>query len=100
MNFPIISVTLEGMRETVRHAFSQQAINMSAELDRALQRECTPEKIQKYVDSASREVVETSVRDAVKRWWLTSESGQALIREAVASKMDEEAEFYKKEWKK
>lgn len=99
MNFPIVEVHLEGMRQTIRHAFTQQQMSMSAELKIALERECTPEKVQSYIDETTRQVVRESVEEAVKYWWRTSEEGQALIREAVAAKMDEEAKWYRKESK-
>ena len=92
---PIIQITVEHMRETIAHAFNTQQMSLSAEVELALKRVCTPENIQRHVDEVTERVLKDSVEQAVRHWWYTSKVGSDLIREAVAAKMDEEAKWYR-----
>jgi hypothetical protein len=92
---PIITINVEHMRQSIHHAFTERQLELSSELQIALDRECSPEKIQQYVDEAARGAVEAAVKDAVRKWWLTSEEGCKLISEAITRRMNEEAELYK-----
>ena len=94
-SIPIIKIEVESMKETIRHAFSERALDFSAELKLALDRACHPDVIQATVDKAAREIVTETVGAAVKRWWATSETGQALIQAAVTTRLEQEATFWK-----
>jgi hypothetical protein len=92
--FPVIHLTVERMQHSMLHAFSQHQMDISAEVQRAIERECSPENIQRIVDEAARGAVKEAVTSAVKRWWATSEEGRKLIEAAIAERMDEEARIY------
>lgn len=92
--FPVIRLEVQHMKQTMIHAFGQQQLDISAEVKRALDRECHPDRIQEIVDRTAREAVNIAVSDAVKHWWLTSEAGQQLIKQAIAERMEEEAKLF------
>jgi predicted solute-binding protein len=96
MSFPIITVTVEGMKESIHHAFMERQVQLSRELQIALDRECTSENIQLYIDEVTRKAVKDAVQDAIKRWWMTSEEGRKLIEYEVSKRMEEEAKHYRR----
>lgn len=92
---PIVKIEVEAMKETILHAFNDRALNFSAELKIALDRACAPTVIQDTIDKAAREAVTQTVDHAVRRWWATSETAQALIQTAVTTRLEEEAQYWK-----
>jgi hypothetical protein len=97
---PIIKIEVGAMKESIMHAFSQRQIDISQEVQRALDKQCTPEAIQAHVNKAAGEAVSEAVSSAVKMWWATSDEGRALIEAAIVERMNEEAELYSKKLKK
>ncbi len=95
-NRPIVTIQIERMRHTMSMMLSEQQLDISAEVERALSRECTPEKIQQIVDDSAREAVSKAVADAVKHWWMTSDTGQSLIKAAIVERMESEAKLWKR----
>ncbi len=93
--FPIISIEVQTMKETISHAFQQRALDFSSELSIALDKACAPDVIQATIDKAAREAVTESVDNAVRRWWATSDVAQELIKSAVTARLEQEAEFWK-----
>jgi hypothetical protein len=96
MNLPIISLQIQGMKETILHAFSERMIDLSSEVKLSLDRYCTPENIQRSIDETVRPLVDEAINTAVRKWWLLSEEGQKLLNEAVALRLEEEAKWLKK----
>jgi hypothetical protein len=92
---PIVKIEVEAMKETILHAFSERALDFSAELKIAMDRACAPAVIQQTIDKAAREAVTQTVDIAVRRWWATSETAQALIQTAVTARLEEEAQYWK-----
>lgn len=92
---PIIKIEVEAMKETILHAFNARALTFSAELSLALDRACAPAVIQETIDKATHDAVKQTVDQAVRRWWATSETAQALIQTAVTTRLEEEAQFWK-----
>jgi hypothetical protein len=93
---PIIKLEVGMMKESIMHAFSQRQLDISEEVQRALNAQCTPEAIQAHVNEAAHGAVREAVSSAIKRWWATSDEGRALIQAAIAERMNEEAMYYKK----
>lgn len=91
---PIIKLEVESMKQSIMHAFSERQIDLSAEVQCALDAQCTPEAIQEHVNEASRKAVKEAVANAVQRWWATSPEGRALIEAAITERMNEEAALY------
>lgn len=96
MNTPIISLQIQGMKETIHHAFSERMLDLSSEVKLALDKHCTPENIQRSIDETVGPLVDEAVKNAVKKWWLLSEEGQKLLNEAVAIRLEEEVKWLKK----
>jgi hypothetical protein len=94
-DIPRVTLEVEHMKETITHAFANRALDYSSELKLAIDRACHPEVIQATIDKAAREAVTSAVENAVKRWWATSEEGQALIQQAITARLIEEAAFWK-----
>jgi len=94
-DIPRVTLEVEHMKQTIIHAFAERELDFSAELKLAIDRACHPDVIQATIDKAAREVVISTVEHAVKRWWATSEEGQALIQKAVTARLVEEATFWK-----
>lgn len=92
---PIVKIEVEAMKETILHAFSERALDFSAELKIAMDRACTPHVIQETINKAAREAVTQTVDSAARRWWATSETAQALIQTAVTARLEEEAQYWK-----
>lgn len=95
MNAPIIKLEIQSMKQSIMHAFTQQMMDISEEVQRALDRECTHENIQRIVNTAAKEAVEEAVSSAVKRWWAIDPVARELVNEAVASRLNEDANLYR-----
>lgn len=93
-SLPIIKLSVEGMKTSMLHAFTKQQLEISSEVQRAIELECTPEKIQTYINEESQKIVSQAIKDAIRQWWLTSPEGQSLIQSAVVERMNEEAKIY------
>lgn len=94
--FPMIRLELTGMKHSIMHAFNDHQLDMSAEVKRALDRECSPEKLQAYIDNETRAAVKEATESAVRYWWATSETGKKLIQKAIVERMEEEAKLWSK----
>ena len=92
---PIVKIEVEAMKETILHAMGERMLDFSAELKLALDRACAPDVIQDTIDKAAREAVTQTVDSAVRHWWATSETAQALIQTAVTTRLEEEAQYWK-----
>lgn len=92
--FPIIKLSVERMQQTMLHAFSQTQLDISNEVEKALKIACSQESIDSIVSIEAQKCVNEAVKEAMKKWWLTSETGQNLIKQAISEKMEEEAKYY------
>ena len=95
MNMPIIRIEVEQMKHSMLHAFNQTQMEISEEVKRALDRACAPELIQQHINEVAHRVIKEATQTAIERWWAMSAEGQKLVQEAVAKRMDEEAQFYR-----
>jgi len=94
MNPVEITITVDRMREAIKHAFDERHITISEQVQRALDAQCSPEAIRSHVEEASRGAVRDAVQYAIKRWWTTAPEGRALIEAAIVERMNEEAALY------
>lgn len=90
MNVPIITLTVEGMQQTVRQALLAHAATMSQEIQIAVDQYVTPENIQAVVDSSVRKHIDECLREAVKDFFGWSGAGRQAVRDAVLQRLNEQ----------
>ena len=85
-SIPVIRLTMEGMKASVLHAFSQYEAQLAQELREAVERFCTPENIQAVVDREVRTAIGDAVREEVDRFYRTG-AGRQVVRQAVEQQL-------------
>jgi hypothetical protein len=83
MNIPIISLEIQGMKNTIKVALTEQAAMMDKHLNDALEKMCTEEAIASIVEQEARRQIELALKEEVQNFFRWSSNGRAAVREAV-----------------
>jgi len=71
------------MKKTILHALPQHAAVMDASVQAAIEAYCTPENIDAVISKATREALDMAVKEEVRDFFRSSNSGRQAVREAV-----------------
>ena len=94
MNIPIIRLEVENMRHTLAVAMSEYTLKLDDMLQDAINAYCTPENIKAIVYEEAHRQLHSIIQHSVREWFVYSDEGQKLIKQAVAEKLREEAKFW------
>lgn len=89
MNAPIIKIELEGMKQCMMHAFSEQLLNMDKAFQVAIEDACRPEKVQALMTDAANRYIAEAVQSETKAFFLYGE-GRRLIAAKVLETLRQE----------
>ncbi len=87
MNIPILTLTLENMRQTVRTALMQHTEQVNEELQKAVDRFCTSENLASILDQQAAACIKDIMQETVKGFFNYHQAGRQAIREAVLEKL-------------
>ena len=82
--FPIISLTVQGMKHEILAALTQHELRLSGEIKDAIEDALTPEAIRSVVEREVLRVVNEVIREEVERFYRNG-AGRAIIRERIAA---------------
>lgn len=83
MNLPIITLEIQGMKNTIKHALMEQATAMDKGIQDALERLCTEENVSRIVEEEARTQIQAALKEEVASFFRWSNAGRAAVREAV-----------------
>ena len=83
MNIPIITLEIQGMKNTIKHALMEQAASMDKGIQDALDRLCTEENVSRIVEEEARIQIQAALKEEVASFFRWSSAGRAAVREAV-----------------
>ncbi len=86
-NLPIIRLQLESMSQTILHAFNDQQLQLSEELQRQLAIFCTPENIGRILHEQVESAIKQAVKAETEKYYLWG-PGREVVRAAVIKKLD------------
>lgn len=87
MNLPIITLEIQGMKNTIKAALMQQAASMDRGVQAALDKLCTEENVSRIVEDESRRQIEATLKEEVQSFFRWSNAGRAAVREAVHERL-------------
>lgn len=79
---PIISVSISGMRESLRVAVVEHSEEINTILQNAIDEYCTPANLQSVILSTVRTQINKAVQDAIKHYYQYGE-GREEVKKAV-----------------
>lgn len=88
MNLPIITLTVEGMKNTVKVALAEQVVLMDAEVKRAVERYCTEENIAQTLKQAVFHEMNLAVKEETQSFFRYSGKGRAAVKEAILEHLE------------
>ena len=93
-HLPIIKIELEGMRLSIARMLSEYQVQFSEEVNRAIERFCSSEYLQRVIDAEVRHNIEYVVKDAIGDYYRLGKGRQIIIEEVIKrlSKENEEIE--------
>lgn len=83
MNVPIITLEIQGMKNTIKTALMQEAAAMDKGVQDALDRLCTEENVARIVNEEARRQIEAALKEEVQNFFRWSAAGRMAVREAV-----------------
>lgn len=83
MNIPIISLEIQGMKQTIKAALMQEVAAIDAGVQAALDKLCTEENVAFIVEQEARRQIEAALKEEVQNFFRWSNGGRAAVREAV-----------------
>lgn len=83
MNIPIITLEIQGMKQTIKTALMQEAAALDNAVQAALDKLCTEEQIAAIVERTARGEIEAALKEEVQNFFRWNNAGRAAIREAV-----------------
>lgn len=89
MNMPVITLTVEGMKETVKVALSREVMALDKAVQQAIDDYCTEENINRIVMDTARQQIDNVVKESVREFFGWSQAGRKAIREAVIERLNE-----------
>lgn len=83
---PVVTMRVEGMAHQIKQALLQHELDISAEMQRAVEEMCRPENIQAVVSREVSTVLGQVIHDEVERFYRHGD-GRAAVRQAVEEKL-------------
>ena len=83
---PLIKLEVEGMRHTMAMALTEYTVRLDETLQAALAAYCTPENLERVIQSETQKVLDRVIREEVQNWF-TYGAGRKAIKEAVEKKL-------------
>jgi hypothetical protein len=83
---PIIKLEVENMRHTMAFALSKYATELDEILQAALVVYCTPENLERVIQSEATKVLDQVIKEEVENWFMYGE-GRKVIKEAIEKKL-------------
>lgn len=83
MNVPIISLEVQGMKNTMKLALMKEAALLDAAIQKAVEDYCTEENINSIVRREAMQQLDVALKQEVQDFFQWSGAGRAAVREAV-----------------
>jgi hypothetical protein len=83
---PILKLTLEGMRQTIQHAFTAYTLQLDEEVRGAIERYCSKENLHRVVTDAVNRTLDAVIKEEVHRFFNYGE-GRAIVRASVEKRL-------------
>jgi hypothetical protein len=93
MSAPAISLTVEGMRHTLKVALSKYTAELDQMVQEAVDKYCEPENIRFVVSQAASHAIDAAVKEGIKGFFGYGGKGRKYILEEVERRLTEEMEF-------
>lgn len=78
MEFPMIRLELQGMKQTILHAFRGYQLNIDKTVKESLDRVCSDGGIERLIDEQVREQVEKAVKSKIKEFFGWGDGSKAI----------------------
>lgn len=92
---PIVELRVRGMEHSMAMALTEYEVQMDEMLQEAVKKYCAPENLKRIINEETERVIDAAVKDAVRYWFTGTEEGKAVIRKAVADKLEEESKIWR-----
>lgn len=86
MNFPIIRIEIEGMRQSILAALTEREIQMDAYVSEAITNYATPENLARVIDREVQSAIDDAIKEATTSYFKYGE-GRKFIVAAVAKRL-------------
>lgn len=83
---PLIRLDVQNMRHSMAVALSKYTTELDETLQAALEAYCTPQNLERVIQSEVTKVLDQVIREEVKNWFIYGE-GRKAIKEAVEKKL-------------
>jgi len=83
MNVPIITLQVEGMKNTIKTALMEQVVAMDSAVQAALDKLCTEEQVAAIVEQEARRQIDAALKEEVQNFFRWNNAGRAAVRQAV-----------------
>lgn len=84
---PVIRLEVDHMKHAMVVALSQYTAQMDETLQQAVERFCTPENLEKIIQTETERVLDTVIREEVRHWFSYGE-GRETIKKAVEERLN------------
>lgn len=88
MNFPIITVTIDHLRQEVQHAFGKLQLNLDEQFQKALEDALHPERVTAIIQNAALNHTKEAIQHAVRAYFLETGPGHQVIVAEVKRMLD------------
>jgi hypothetical protein len=85
--FPVIKLELERMGFAIKTALTEYSLQMTDEIQRAVDEFCTPENIRRTISGQIQQVLRQAIEEEMRGYFLYR-GGRTTIREAVDAVLD------------
>ena len=85
---PMIRLELEGMKQSIIHAFNNLQIQQDAAVRAAVENFCKPEHLNQLINAAVNDVLTHAIKDEVNNFYRYG-AGRDFIKELVKKRLDE-----------
>lgn len=83
MNIPIITLEIQGMRNTILAALTDHAAKLDKGIQDALDKLCTEENVTRIVHDEARRQLDAALKEEVQNFFRWNNAGRAAVRQAV-----------------
>lgn len=86
LGFPVVTLTVEGMKADIKTALHGYLLSLSEEVSSAVDKVCTKENIQAVIDQEVARTLQVVIHEEVERYYRRG-GGVQVVRDAVAQKL-------------
>lgn len=79
MEFPVIRLELNHMKQTLMVALSEYAMQLDTDIKAAVEAYCTPDNLRKVIQESIRQAMSGVLRDEARRFFEYGEGRKAIV---------------------